>query len=130
LVREADADRARLRPATARREAEEDASLRERQPWKAAAERDYAWLGDLITKHYGEDDSDVKVLMGGIVQAFAVRSANAGISPWSSSSTTLEANGFTTDIASGGDRDFIRPVTQEIYGIPPERVVGSSNALQ
>ncbi len=42
----------------------------------------------------------------------------------------LEANGFTTFIASGGDRDFMRPVTQEIYGIPPERVIGSSNALR
>ena len=42
----------------------------------------------------------------------------------------LEANGFTNYIASGGDRDFMRPVTEEIYGIPPERVVGSSNALR
>jgi hypothetical protein len=37
----------------------------------------------------------------------------------------LEANGFTTYIASGGDRDFMRPVTEEIYGIPSERVIGS-----
>jgi hypothetical protein len=42
----------------------------------------------------------------------------------------LEAHSFTTYIASGGDRDFMRTVTSEIYGIPPERVVGSSNALQ
>jgi hypothetical protein len=42
----------------------------------------------------------------------------------------LGANGFTTYIASGGDRDFMRPVTNAIYGIPPERVIGSSNALR
>ena len=42
----------------------------------------------------------------------------------------LEAHAFTTFIASGGDRDFMRPVTNEIYGIPPERVIGSSNALR
>jgi hypothetical protein len=42
----------------------------------------------------------------------------------------LEANGFTNYIASGGDRDFMRPVTEEIYGIPSERVIGSSNALR
>ena len=42
----------------------------------------------------------------------------------------LEANGFTIYIASGGDRDFMRSVTDEIYGIPPERVIGSSNALR
>ena len=41
----------------------------------------------------------------------------------------LAANGFTNYIASGGDRDFMRPVTEEIYGIPSERVIGSSNAL-
>ena len=42
----------------------------------------------------------------------------------------LEANGFTNYIASGGDRDFMRPVTEEIYGIPAEHVIGSSNALR
>jgi hypothetical protein len=36
-----------------------------------AHERDHTWLGDVITKHYHGDDSDVKVLMGGILQAFA-----------------------------------------------------------
>jgi hypothetical protein len=33
-------------------------------------------------------------------------------------------------IASGDDRDFMRCVTSEIYGIPAERVIGSSNALR
>jgi hypothetical protein len=42
----------------------------------------------------------------------------------------LEAHGFTTYIASGGDRDFMRVVTESIYGIPPEHVVGSANALR
>jgi hypothetical protein len=42
----------------------------------------------------------------------------------------LAANGFTNYIASGGDRDFMRPVTQRLYGVPPERVIGSSNALR
>jgi hypothetical protein len=41
----------------------------------------------------------------------------------------LEANGFTNYIVSGGGRDFMRPVTQGLYGIPPERVVGSSVGL-
>ena len=56
--------------------AEQDASLRERQPWKAAYEKDYAWLGGVITKHYAGDDSDVKVLIGGILQAFAGRTVD------------------------------------------------------
>jgi phosphoserine phosphatase len=38
----------------------------------------------------------------------------------------LDANGFANYIASGGGRDFMRPVTQDMYGIPRERVMGSS----
>jgi hypothetical protein len=38
----------------------------------------------------------------------------------------LEANGFTTYIASGGDRDFMRCFAEQLYGIPPERVIGSA----
>jgi phosphoserine phosphatase len=42
----------------------------------------------------------------------------------------LTANGFTNYIVSGGGRDFMRPITQELYGIPPERVVGTTVALE
>jgi hypothetical protein len=42
----------------------------------------------------------------------------------------LEENGFTTYIASGGDRDFMRPVAGDLYGIPPERVIGSALGLE
>ena len=41
----------------------------------------------------------------------------------------LEENGFSNYIASGGGRDFMRPVSDELYGIPRERVIGSSTAL-
>lgn len=131
---------------------ETDASLRDRQPWKAAYERDHDWLGATVTKHYHGDDNDLKVLMGGIVRAFAGvtveaygqaaetflsaphptlerRFRDCGYVPMIELLRYLEANGFTNYIASGGDRDFMRPVTEEIYGIPTERVIGSSNAL-
>lgn len=38
----------------------------------------------------------------------------------------LRANGFTTYIVSGGGIEFMRPMTEEVYGIPPEQVIGSS----
>lgn len=38
----------------------------------------------------------------------------------------LRANGFKTYIVSGGGIEFMRPMTQKMYGIPPEQVVGSS----
>jgi hypothetical protein len=40
--------------------------------------------------------------------------------------TYLRANGFKTFIVSGGGADFMRVFTEEIYGIPPEQVVGST----
>jgi hypothetical protein len=54
-----------------------DPSLAERQPWKAAHEGDYAWLGGAVAKHYAGDDSVVKVLMGGILEGFAGMSVEA-----------------------------------------------------
>lgn len=38
----------------------------------------------------------------------------------------LRANDFKTYIVSGGGIEFMRPWTEEVYGIPPEQVVGSS----
>ena len=38
----------------------------------------------------------------------------------------LRANGFKTFIVSGGGIEFMRPWTEEVYGVPPEQVVGSS----
>jgi phosphoserine phosphatase len=38
----------------------------------------------------------------------------------------LQANGFQTFICSGGDVDFMRVVSREIYNIPVENVIGSS----
>src|SRR5262249_47148012 len=98
-------------------------------------------------------ESDVRVLMGGIVRAFAGQSVEeyaaaaetflrggrhptldrglhqCGYVPMVELLRYLEAHGFTNYIASGGDRDFMRPVTGELYGVPGERVIGSSNAL-
>jgi phosphoserine phosphatase len=134
--------------------AEGDPSLREQQPWKAAYERDYQWLGDVMTQHYEGDDTNVRVLMGGILRAFAGMSvddygaaaerfvkgdrhptlgralAACGYVPMTELLRYLEANGFVPYIASGGNRDFMRGFAEEIYGIPPERVIGSSNELQ
>jgi phosphoglycolate phosphatase-like HAD superfamily hydrolase len=38
----------------------------------------------------------------------------------------LRANGFKTYIVSGGGIEFMRPWTEQAYGIPPEQVIGSS----
>jgi hypothetical protein len=132
----------------------ENPELREQQPWKAAVEKDYAWLGNAVAKHYRGDDSDMPVLMKGLLSAFAgvtiedfaaragefLRTqshptlkrlySQCGYAPMIELLQYLEANRFITYIASGGGRDFMRPITQELYGIPPARVIGSSVSLE
>jgi hypothetical protein len=38
----------------------------------------------------------------------------------------LRANGFKTYIVSGGEVEFMRVWTDEVYGIPPEQVIGTT----
>ena len=134
-------------------QAEADPSLRDQQPYKAAYTGDLKWLGDAVTKHYQGDDTDLKPLMSAILRAhheitvdehagrvnafFADAKhptldrlyTSCGYQPMVDLLRYLEANGFTNYIVSGGGRDFMRPVTSALYGIPPERVVGSSVGL-
>jgi phosphoserine phosphatase len=134
--------------------AEADASLRERQPWQAAYEKDYAWLGRVMTNHYAGDDADLKVLLGGLLQAFVGwtveeyataadsfladaphptlgrRLRDCTYAPMVELLRYLEGHGFTCFIASGGSRDFMRAISHELYGLAPQRVIGSSNGLR
>ena len=50
--------------------AEADPALRERQPWKAAHERDYGWLSAVMEEHYAGDETKVRVLGAGILAAY------------------------------------------------------------
>jgi phosphoserine phosphatase len=130
-----------------------DPSLREQQPYKAAVERDFPWLGAAMVKHYHGDDADMRLLLAAVESAFTGMSVDAfeaevlgwlkdashpvlrrpylscGFAPMVELLRYLEANGFSTYIASGGDRDFMRPFAHSIYGIPPERVIGSALGL-
>ena len=42
----------------------------------------------------------------------------------------LRANGFKTYIVTGFGQDFVRLYSQQVYGIPPEQVVGSALAVK
>ena len=130
--------------------AEAQPELRDRQPWKAAFERDYGWLGALMTEHYAGDDSNVKILAGGVLAAYEgmsvedfeaksdefLRNAqhptlgrnylDCAYAPMLELLGYLEANRFSNYIVSGGGRDFMRPISQEVYGVPRERVIGSA----
>jgi len=134
--------------------ANDDPKLQERQPWKAAYEHDNAWLGQVITEHYAGDDTKAKTLLEGVGAAFAgigvedfeaqaggfLRSAQhptlgrgyleTAYAPMLELLGFLEANGFSNHIVSGSGSDFMRPISQEVFGIPLERVIGSSTVLE
>jgi phosphoglycolate phosphatase-like HAD superfamily hydrolase len=42
----------------------------------------------------------------------------------------LRDNGFKTYIVSGGGIEFMRTFAEQVYGIPPEQVIGSSGKLE
>src|SRR6476469_2597812 len=50
--------------------AEADPALRLEQPWRAAHERDFAWLKGVVQAHYAGDDRDVATVAGGILAAY------------------------------------------------------------
>lgn len=134
-------------------QAADDPALLDRPPYRAAVEGDLKWFGDAVTNHYRGDDSDLKVLMAAIfsahqditveehadrVKAFFAEAkhptlgrayTSCGYQPMIELLKYLAANSFTNYVASGGGRDFMRPITMGMYGIPPERVIGSSVGL-
>jgi phosphoserine phosphatase len=133
--------------------AEENPALRERQPWQAAHAKDFAWFSALMDEHYAGDDSNVKILAGGILAAYDGMSVedfeaaadsflrgsshptlgfgylDAAYKPMLELLDYLSANGFANYIVSGGGRDFMRPISRDVYGIPRERVIGSTAVL-
>jgi phosphoserine phosphatase len=133
--------------------AEADPALRSQQPWKAAYERDHAWLNTVIQAHYEGDDRELKTAVGGILAAYdgiSVEDFEAKAETFLRTATHptlglsylrcvyrpmvelldyLTEHGFATYIVSGGGRDFVRPVSDELYGIPRDRVIGSTVSL-
>ena len=134
--------------------AEADAGLRDTQPWKAAYERDFGWFATVIEEHYAGDDTNVRPLAAGVIAAHAGISVEefeaqahafmhqtehptlgrsyleCTYAPMVALLDHLSAHGFRNYIVSGGGRDFMRPVTQRLYRIPRDRVIGSAIALE
>lgn len=135
-------------------QAERDPALRSQQPWKAAWGKDYEWLGGAVTKHYQGDDRDFKVFLSGILtlsEGQAVEQIEVDAEDFVENTRHptldlsyrdciyqpmlellqyLEANGFANYIVSGGGRDFMRGFAHDLYGIPRQRVIGSTLAYR
>ena len=153
LVREAAADPGRLHPPPALRDGGGGSRPSREATLESGYERDYAWLGQVMVEHYAGDDTNVRSLLGRCDRRPCghqrrrlrkaadefLRSAQhptlgrgylaCGYAPMVELLRYLEENGFSNYIASGGGRDFMRPISEEMYGILRDRVIGSSTAL-
>jgi phosphoserine phosphatase len=123
-----------------------DPGLAERQPYKALVEGDSEWLSSL-TDHIPEIVQGVSEAFGGLTtEAFEAEAldffgevrhptldipySTAVYAPMRELLRLLEANGFRVFICSAGGRDFVRAVCEKVYGLPRERVIGSSAPVE
>lgn len=118
---------------------EADPSLAAREEYDALIARDMARVGELGFARVGM--ALTELFIGMSAEEFAARShqflfaaphprgegayAHAVYRPMLELLDALRAHGFAVFIATGGGTEFVRAVSHELYGIPPEAVVGS-----
>jgi phosphoserine phosphatase len=123
-----------------------DPAKAKEQPYKALAEKDHAWLEHLLdhlpelVKGLGEayQGYTVEAFEQAVREFFATAThptlglpyTKTGYQPMRELLDLLQARDFIVFICSGGGRDFMRPVSEQMYGIPRERVIGSATAVQ
>jgi phosphoserine phosphatase len=134
--------------------AAEKPEVRDRQPFKAVFEKDMAWLGQVAADYAKGDPRGFFTVAAGIAEACAgmtVEAFEADAFDFLSKAQDarfkvaykqliykpmvelvhyLQDNGFQVYLTSAGGRDFMRAVSEEIYGIPRSLVIGSSVATQ
>jgi len=117
---------------------------KDKQPFKAVLEGDMKTLAaggekslvELIMETHADMTSDEfqKIVSEWIATArdpkFKKRYTELVYQPMLELLDYLRANGFKTFIVSGGGIEFMRPWTEQVYGVPPEQVVGSSIKTQ
>lgn len=122
-----------------RAKAVEDPSLRERQPFKAALEGDKVYFSQagpqavaevLALTHAGMSETEFAEAAAAFLRR--ARHPDLGVpytalvyQPMLELLAYLRENGFQTWLCSGGSQEFMRVIAQPLYGIPPERVIGT-----
>jgi phosphoglycolate phosphatase-like HAD superfamily hydrolase len=128
--------------------------VRDRQPFKAVYEKDMAWLGKVVADYAKGDPSGVFTLVMGLAEIFegiTVEAFEADALEFLSNAEDsrfkvpykqliyqpmvelvhyLQENSFQVYLTSGGGRDFMRAVCEQIYGIPRSMAIGSSVTFQ
>ena len=121
-------------------------ALASEQPWKAVVENDRAWLAGLLD-HVPELIKGVTAAYDSIttdafeeaVRAFFASATHPTLGvpytqvtyrPMRELIALLHAHEFKVYICSAGGRDFVRPVSEELYGLGRECVIGSATTLE
>ena len=128
--------------------------VRDRQPFKAVYEKDMTWLGKVVADYAKGDPSGVFTLVMGLAEIFegiTVEAFEADALEFLSNAEDsrfkvpykqliyqpmvelvhyLQENSFQVYLTSGGGRDFMRAVCEQIYSIPRSMAIGSSVTFQ
>ena len=115
-------------------------ALREEQPYKAAIENDREYFQNGGTRVWAAAIREIQVELSreqydAEVGEFFAHAMHPDLNvpfqqtvykPAIELLIYLRANGFKTFICSGGGVDFMRAISSDFYGIPPDQVIGSS----
>jgi phosphoglycolate phosphatase-like HAD superfamily hydrolase len=124
--------------------ADEHPEWRTEEPFRSAIEGDFAGLAasgehgvlELVMASHGGMDSEA---FAAAVEAWAREATHPSLgrryvectyAPMLELLELLRSRGFTVAICSGGGADFLRVLSQDLYGLPPELVVGSRIGLE
>jgi len=124
-----------------------DPSLRSKPPFKAAYENDEEWMGTYLSNEKipelvamllqivaGETQAEFEArtelwLQTAKHSRFNLLFKELTYKPMVQLLDYLRANDFRVFICSGGGMDYVRVVSEELYGIPRENVIGSNLKL-
>jgi len=117
-----------------------DPTLQEKQPFKAALAGDGAYFATageealmqvIALTSANQTDEEFEAKTAAFFQTATYPRFNQpvtamGYQPMHELLGYLRSYGFQTWICSGGGIDFMRVISQQMYGIPPQQVIGSS----
>jgi hypothetical protein len=124
--------------------AEKKPELKKLEPFKAVLSGDRQAMAKFTMQ-------DLEKILAATLTGMTVEEFNAGVKSWLATAKDhrfnrlyteltyqpmlevmqlLRDNGYKTYFVTGGGQDFVRVYSEQVYGIPPEQVVGSAGATQ
>ncbi len=113
---------------------------KDKEPFKAVLTGDHEamakfsekdWMEIVAVTHAGMSTADFEAIVADWMPksknpVFGVPVTDLVYQPMIEVMDLLRANGFRTYIVTGGGQEFVRVYSRDVYGIPPEQVIGSS----